>query len=77
MNWYTTEGTGSIVPAGNRGPTAQNGGAVMYEAGKILVVGGGPAFGLSLPSRESAEVITLSGFGTFPEVRAIQGTQPP
>ena len=74
MNWYGTAGTGSIVPAGNRGPTAQNGCAVMYEAGKILVVGGGPAFGLSLPSRTSAEVVILSGFGTLPEVKEIQGT---
>ena len=35
---------GATVPAGNRGPTAMNGNAVMYDASKILTVGGAPSF---------------------------------
>jgi galactose oxidase len=74
MNWYTTSGDGGFMPAGTRGDTAMNGGAVMYEAGKILVVGGGPAFGLSLPARTTAEVIELKSVGVVPTVRNITGT---
>lgn len=77
MNWYSIEGDGFFIPAGERGPTAQNGGAVMYEAGKILVVGGGPAFGLSLPARTTAEVVEISAFGVPPTVRPIAGAQLP
>ena len=45
MNWFTNlDGDGTTTAAGNRGPTAMNGNAVMYEAGKILAVGGAPSF---------------------------------
>ena len=42
MNWYTTSGTGGTTPAGTRADDtdAMNGNAVMYDAGKILTVGG-------------------------------------
>ena len=48
MNWYSTNGTGSQVAAGNRtgDDDAMCGNAVMYDAtaGKILVVGGSPNY---------------------------------
>lgn len=47
MHWFTNlGGAGSVTGAGNRGPTAMNGNAVMYEAGKILTVGGAPSFSM-------------------------------
>lgn len=48
MNWYGTSGTGSHSAAGNRStdPDSMCGNAVMYDAvgGKILTVGGAPAY---------------------------------
>jgi len=46
MNWITTKGSGSITGAGNRGTSgdAMNGNAVMYGVGKIVAVGGAPAY---------------------------------
>lgn len=49
MNWIDTQangGAGSITPAGTRGDDAysQSGNAVMYDIGKILKVGGAPAY---------------------------------
>ena len=46
MNWYSTAGTGAVTPAGNRAddPDAMNGTAVMYDAGKILTVGGATSY---------------------------------
>jgi hypothetical protein len=46
MNWITTSGNGAITSAGNRGDDAYsiNGNAVMYDIGKILKVGGAPAY---------------------------------
>lgn len=46
MNWIDTQGSGSITPAGTRGDDAysQSGNAVMYDIGKILKVGGAPAY---------------------------------
>lgn len=46
MNWITTSGAGSIRSAGNRGsdPYSINGNAVLYDIGKILKVGGAPAY---------------------------------
>jgi galactose oxidase len=46
MNWITTAGTGTIQSAGNRGtdPYSINGNAVLYDIGKILKVGGAPAY---------------------------------
>lgn len=73
MNWYTTSGSGSATPAGDRGPTAMNGCAVMYEAGKVLAVGGGPAFSLSLPARTGAELIVIGSVGAAPTVKQIPG----
>ena len=46
MNWISTTGDGSITSAGNRSDSADamNGDAVMYDVGKILTVGGAPAY---------------------------------
>ncbi|PWW66821.1 galactose oxidase [Actinokineospora spheciospongiae] len=46
MNWVSTTGTGSVTDAGLRGDSADamNGNAVMYDVGKILTVGGAPAY---------------------------------
>jgi galactose oxidase len=46
MNWIDTKGIGSIQSAGNRGsdPFSINGNAVLYDIGKILKVGGAPAY---------------------------------
>ena len=45
-NWITTTGNGSITFAGDRGDSADamNGNAVLYDVGKILTLGGAPAY---------------------------------
>ena len=51
MNWFSIEGSGSQTPAGRRagGSDQMNGDAVMYDAGKILTVGGAPPAALLAP----------------------------
>lgn len=46
MNWLSTSGDGSIVNAGTRADDiySMNGNVVMYDAGKILKLGGAPAY---------------------------------
>lgn len=46
MNWIDTRGNGAVTSAGNRGddPYAINGNTVMYDIGKVLKVGGAPAY---------------------------------
>jgi galactose oxidase len=46
MNTYTTSGTGSVQDMGLRADSADamNGNAVMYDIGKILTLGGSPAY---------------------------------
>lgn len=46
MNWIDTQGNGGITPAGARGDDvySQSGNAVMYDIGKILKMGGAPAY---------------------------------
>jgi galactose oxidase len=46
MNWYGVTGNGSTTAAGPRSDDtdAMNGNAVMYEPGRILTVGGAPAY---------------------------------
>jgi galactose oxidase len=46
MNWITTTGDGTITSAGDRSDSddAMNGNAVMYDVGRILVVGGATAY---------------------------------
>jgi galactose oxidase len=61
MNWITTSGSGSITPAGRRGTSADamNGNAVYYDAGKIITMGGAPAYQNSLATSR-AYVINIS-----------------
>jgi hypothetical protein len=67
MNWITTDGIGTIQSAGNRGsdPYSINGNAVLYDVGKVLKVGGAPAYqqNFSAPTfaTNSAYVIDISG----------------
>jgi large repetitive protein len=46
MQWIDTRGTGSVTPAGPRGDDefSVNGNAVLYDIGKVLKVGGAPAY---------------------------------
>lgn len=46
MNWIDTQGVGSVASAGPRGDDSysQSGNAVMYDIGKILKIGGAPAY---------------------------------
>jgi galactose oxidase len=70
MNWFNPAGNGSTTPAGPRGSDgdAMNGTAVMYDAGKILTLGGAPSYQNS-NATTNAFVITLSG--TTATVRAV------
>lgn len=58
MNWITTQGEGSISPAGKRGDDsyAQHGNAVMFAADRILALGGSTAYAGS-PASNRAYVI--------------------
>lgn len=62
MNWYGTAGTGSTTSAGMRGSDgdAMNGIAVMYDAGRILTVGGAPNY-QNNNATANAHVITING----------------
>lgn len=63
MSWINTDGNGSYTPAGRRGDDgpAHAGNFVMYEAGKILKVGGS-TWNENSPSSASAYIIdTTSG----------------
>lgn len=46
MHWIDTAGSGQIIDAGSRGNDdySMNGNAVLYDVGKILKVGGAPAY---------------------------------
>jgi hypothetical protein len=74
MNWITTSGAGTITSAGDRGtdPYSVNGNAVLYDVGKILKVGGAPAYQQSSGTTyatNSAYLIDISaGPGTRPIV---------
>ena len=71
MNWFETTGAGSTVSAGVRGDAedAMNGNAVMYDAGKILTLGGAKAYGYVDPATgtnpvaatRSARTVDVSG----------------
>src|SRR5260370_4548520 len=68
MNWITTTGSGTITGAGDRGSSADamNGNAVMYDIGKILTVGGAPAYedagsAVNVQATNRAYKINISG----------------
>lgn len=77
MNWITTAGAGTITNAGNRsGATDEmNGNAVMYDVGKILVVGGAVAYQdagslTDVQATNHAYTIDINGGPTQPVVSA-------
>ncbi|WP_344073939.1 discoidin domain-containing protein [Streptomyces crystallinus] len=64
MNWITTDGNGSITPAGTRSdsPDAMNGNAVSYDIGKLLTLGGAAAYE-NAPATRRAYTVDLNGGG--------------
>jgi len=62
MNWFNANGNGSTTPAGRRGTDADamNGNAVMFDAGKILTVGGSPSYVNSVATAHANLVSVLS-----------------
>jgi galactose oxidase len=67
MHWIDTKNTGAVSDAGPRGDDvwAVNGNAVLYDVGKILKVGGAPAYQTGNAS-DSAYTIDISGGPTAP-----------
>ncbi|WP_369147697.1 discoidin domain-containing protein [Streptomyces sp. R44] len=62
MNWITTGGNGSITSAGTRADSqdAMNGNAVAYDIGKVLTLGGAPAYEKSSATRR-AYTVSIDG----------------
>ncbi len=62
MNWISTTGTGSITPAGTRADSADamTGNAVAYDIGKLLTLGGSPAYQDS-PATRRAYTVRIAG----------------
>jgi len=80
MNWISTSGAGSIQSAGNRGsdPYSINGNAALYDIGKILKVGGAPAYQQDVSTTtyaaNSAYLINISAGPSAPvSVTALPG----
>jgi galactose oxidase len=72
MNWFNTNGDGSILFAGFRGNDgdSMNGNAVLYDIGKILKVGGAPNYNRSSATTR-AYVIDLSNGVTTSQVTSM------
>ncbi|KAF7854632.1 hypothetical protein EAF04_010440 [Stromatinia cepivora] len=72
MNWYFTDGNGSVLGAGDRldDEDSMSGNAVMFDAtaGQILTIGGSPDYDKSYATR-NAHVITLKGPGEKVDVK--------
>ena len=75
MNWITTAGAGTIQSAGDRGtdPYSINGNAVLYDIGKILKVGGAPAYqqtasGTTFATSSAYAIDITAGPGVAPKV---------
>ncbi|MEV4943238.1 discoidin domain-containing protein [Streptomyces zaomyceticus] len=62
MNWITTDGDGSITSAGTRADSqdAMNGNAVAYGIGKLLTLGGSPAYE-NAPATRRAYTVSVDG----------------
>jgi len=69
MNWIDTNGSGSVSSAGTRGDDAysMNGNAAMFDIGKILKVGGAPAYEEAWAT-PNAYVIDINGTATTRKV---------
>ncbi len=72
MNWFNTNGDGSILFAGFRGNDgdSMNGNAVLYDIGKILKVGGAPSYHRSSATTR-AYVIDLNNGVTTSQVASM------
>ena len=69
MHWFDTTGKGDWQEAGTRpGDDAMNGNAVMYDAGKILTVGGAPTYE-DTAATAAAAIIDING--AKPDAREI------
>jgi galactose oxidase len=75
MHWIDTKGSGAVIDAGPRGDDAyaMNGNAVVYDTGRILKLGGAPAY-IDKPATDNAYVIDIRGGPTTP---VIVRKQPP
>ncbi|MFB7980546.1 discoidin domain-containing protein [Streptomyces vinaceus] len=64
MNWISTAGQGSIIPAGTRADSqdAMTGNAVAYDIGKLLTLGGSPAYEKT-PATRRAYTVSIQGGG--------------
>ncbi|WP_240122289.1 discoidin domain-containing protein [Streptomyces sp. MUM 2J] len=62
MNWITTGGRGSITSAGTRADSqdAMTGNAVAYDIGKLLTLGGSPAYEKT-PATRRAYTVSIDG----------------
>ncbi|WP_328296654.1 discoidin domain-containing protein [Streptomyces sp. NBC_00435] len=62
MNWISTSGTGGITSAGTRADSADamTGNAVAYDIGKLLTLGGSPAYEKT-PATRRAYTVSISG----------------
>ncbi len=62
MNWITTSGRGSITSAGTRADSqdAMTGNAVAYDIGKLLTLGGSPAYEKT-PATRRAYTVGIAG----------------
>lgn len=75
MNWYYTDGNGSVKPAGQRkssrgtDPDAMCGNAVMFDAvkGKVLTFGGAPSY-QDTDATTNAHIITIGTPGSDAQV---------
>ncbi|MCW2708305.1 MAG: hypothetical protein JWM22_2147, partial [Frankiales bacterium] len=76
MHWINPAGTGSWTSAGLRGDDtdAMNGNAVMYDAGKILTVGGSTDY---QNSTATSNAFTIDIRGTTPVVTKLAGMASP
>ena len=76
MNLISVNGNGSVTPAGTRAdaPDQMNGNAVMYDAGKVLTVGGSPSYE---QSDATAKAYTVDMSGSLPVTRATGSMQTP
>src|SRR5262249_15952925 len=67
MHWIDTNGNGNVIDAGPRADDAYaiNGNAVVYDTGKILKVGGAPAYEKG-NATDNTYVIDINGGPTGP-----------
>ena len=70
MHWVDTADQGKVTDAGTRGdsPDAMNGNAVLYDVGKILTLGGAPAY-QNADATKAAYTVDITG--TTPVVRRV------